>query len=574
MPLSSTPNRRKKVDLMETLAPQMLQIPDTLPQDGVAAPFIPQPGININPILFWNEVALEANRISHSNGANEEVGPPLSARALAIVHLAMYDAYARAFHNPAHLPAYLTGLPQPMLDAPANVFAGAAVASAAYTTLSDLFPSQQAFFNIALQLFQALNGPTIYGVVLGNAVATAILAARALDDDADPKGYIPTMARGDHRPDPDNVDPSKPLAQFHAPFYGTKTKPFATQLIHKLDAPPLDTPDYVDALREVRARGIAPELMGTLPAGMSRRTPSETVRGIFWAYDGAVGIGTPPRLYNQIVRRVAIAKGSSVAEMARLFALVNVAMADAGIIVWREKYIHNFWRPVLGIREHDTSMGPMATVGSSSIDPDCDSGWLPLGAPKTNQVGRKNFTPPFPAYPSGHAAFGAAALHMTRLFYGVPPGNRGPDEMFKDQAGNDLTFVSDEFNGMYGSNLGAVRPRHLRSFPGGLWQMIIENGLSRVDLGVHWIFDAFGFSKDANGKLQPNLTPKIGGVPLGLDIAEDIFNGGRMAGLKPSVAAPPSLAARATPEAAAAVDPGAVAERLGRERKRIPYLPD
>jgi vanadium chloroperoxidase len=262
--------------------------------------------------------------------------------------------------------------------------------------------------------------------------------------------------------------------------------------------------------------------------------------------------------------------------MARLFALVNVAMADAGIIAWREKYIHNFWRPVLGIREHDTSMGPAATVGSAGIDPDCDSGWLPLGAPKTNGLGLKNFTPPFPAYPSGHATFGAAALHITRLFYKVLPGDCGPDTVLQDQAGNDLTIVSDEFNGVNMDNHGTVRPRHLRSFPGGLWDMIIENGLSRVDLGVHWIFDAFGFTKDVNGKLQPDLTlpEKIGGVPLGIDIAEDIFNGGRAAGMKRAVAAPAPVAAEAAPEAAAEIAPGAVTERVGRERKRIPYLPN
>lgn len=47
----------------------------------------------MDPILYWNDVALEANRISHTNGKNEQTGPPLSSRALAIVHLAIYDAY-------------------------------------------------------------------------------------------------------------------------------------------------------------------------------------------------------------------------------------------------------------------------------------------------------------------------------------------------------------------------------------------------------------------------------------------------------------------------------------------------
>jgi hypothetical protein len=64
-----------------------------------------------------------------------------------------------------------------------------------------------------------------------------------------------------------------------------------------------------------------------------------------------------------------------------------------------------------------------------------------------------------------------------------------------------------------------VRPRHVRNFPKGLWQMIEENGRSRVYLGVHWVFDAFAVDNNGN----PDLTNNIGVVPLGIRI-EDIFN--------------------------------------------------
>ena len=64
--------------------------------------------------------------------------------------------------------------------------------------------------------------------------------------------------------------------------------------------------------------------------------------------------------------------------------------------------------------------------------------------------------------------------------------------------------------------------------------MIEENGRSRVYLGVHWVFDAFAF----NHKGEPDLTRNIGGVPLGLTIAKDIFNGSRAAGLKKSSVGP------------------------------------
>lgn len=464
----------------------------------------------MDPILYWNEVALEANRVSHSNGKNEQTGPTLSSRALAIVHLAMYDAYAGVRGNPVapvNLSPYLPGLPNPAPGASAD----AAVAAAAHATLSQLFPSQKPFFD--LKHTQA--GLQGIGLAAGHAygllVAQKLLEKRQSDPSASDNGYAASVARGAHRPDPDNPDQG-----FHAPFYGSQSRCFAVTDRHELNPPPQPgSPDYIEALRQVRAKGIAPELMGTLPENLSRRTPNETLIGIYWGYDGAAGLGTPPRLYNQIVRALAVHRGNSADENARLFALVNAAMGDAGILAWDQKYIHDLWRPVVGIREDDISLGLTAS-GNHLISEDADPSWLPLGAPKTNsQTNEKNFTPPFPAYPSGHATFGAAALHMARLFYGV--SDRSNDTLLEG-----VTFVSDEFNGMNRDNRGTVRPKHVRNFPGGLWQAIVENGLSRVYLGVHWVFDAFAVDDRQN----PDLIQNIGGVPLGLAIAEDIFSNG------------------------------------------------
>jgi Vanadium chloroperoxidase N-terminal domain len=465
-------------------------------------------------ITYWNSVAQEANRVTHTTGDSREAGargPAGSSRAFAIVHLAMHDAYFSI--NPSTtFGTYLAGLPAPAAGASAN----AAVAAAAHATLSALYPAQKAYFD-AQHAAAGLSGAGLpEGHAHGLFVAGKILDARKNDPTTGDDGYASSVAPGSHRPDPDN-----PGQGYHAPNYGARAACFAVTTRHSLDPPPkLGSLEYNDALVEVRAKGIAPELMATLPAGTAARTPAETLVGLFWAYDGAKGLGTPPRLYNQIIRQVADAQGNTVAKNARLFALVNAAMGDAGILAWDDKYVHDLWRPVVGIREHDPSMGPAGSPGNV-LDADCDLGWLPLGAPKTNEPGVKNFTPPFPAYPSGHATFGAAALQVTRRFYNVTAD--GPDSLAKDLSANNLSFVSEELNGANTDNRGTVRPRHTREFPDGLWGMIEENGLSRVLLGVHWVFDAF-MRDPATGGMD--LTQNIGGVRLGRDIANDLTTNG------------------------------------------------
>jgi hypothetical protein len=462
----------------------------------------------VDPILYWNDVVNEADRTTHTTGAPEEAGargPAGSSRAYAIVHLAMHDAY---FSINGKYDPYLTGLPTP----PPGANADSAVAAAAHATLSALYPAQKAFFD-ARHAAEGLPGgqSTADGHDFGLAVAAAILALRQNDPGLSDNGYASSVARRHHRQDPDS-----PGEGFYAPFYGSRSRNFAVTTRHHLDEPPqIGSDEYDRAIRQVRSKGIAPQLIGTLPADLlPSRTPTETVIGIFWSYDGSRGLGTPPRLYNQIVRTIAEGQANDVAANARLFALVNAAMGDAGILAWDDKYFYDVWRPVLGIREHDTSTGPTG-VGGNILDPEADPGWLPLGAQSTNSVGQKNTTPNFPAYPSGHATFGAAVLQSVRRFY-----DKG--EYSSDNLVEDLVFVSDEFNGINVDNTGTVRPRHTRNFPGGVWQMIEENSRSRVFLGVHWIFD--GFAVNENDEID--LTQNIGGVRLGLDIANDIATNG------------------------------------------------
>jgi membrane-associated phospholipid phosphatase len=462
----------------------------------------------MDPILYWNDVLLEANKTSHTDlkdGTSN--GPTRSSRAFAITHLAMYDAYFGIMKNATK--QYLTA--RPLFGGTSSPeSASAAVAAAAHATLSELYPSQKAFLDRKHLGAGLSSKQDKFAHEFGIKIARAILELRKDDPMADDNGYAAGVARGEHRQDPDN-----PGQGFHGPRYGSSLA-FAVTSLHGLNAPyALDAPEYRDGLRRVRGKGIKPELAGTLPPQSPYRTSDETLAGIYWGYDGTPNLGTPPRLYNQIVRTVAIARGFNVEQNAELFAKVNAAMGDAGIFAWRDKYRYNLWRPVLGVREDAVANGPTGTP-ANSIDAQTDTEWLPLGGPLSNGAG-KNFTPPFPAYPSGHATFGAAALHTLRRFCGTKKGDFGPDKWFEG-----LSFVSDEYNGITANNLGTVRPRHERSFKDGLWGMIVENGLSREYLGVHWYFDAFALGKDG----KPDLSVNIGGVRLGLDIADDIFDKG------------------------------------------------
>jgi vanadium chloroperoxidase len=462
--------------------------------------------------LSWNEVATEADRTTHTTLAPNEAGvrgPAGSSRALAITHLAMHDAYF-GINTGLHEPYLGTDLPTPQAGADAD----AAIAGAAHAALSALYPAQKAFFDARHATAGLVAGkPDVHGHTFGQRVAMKILALRKNDPGLGDDGYSSSVAPGHHRQDPDN-----PGQGFYAPFYGAGSHCFAVTIRHHLgDSPQPPMAEFDHAVRQVRTKGILPQLTGTLPADLVTkfppRTPTETSVGLFWSYDGAPGspsLGTPPRLYNQIVRVVADAQGNDVAKNARLFALVNAAMGDAGVLAWNDKYFYDVWRPVLGIREHDSSSGPTG-VGGDVLDSDADPGWLPLGAQNTNNVGHKNFTPPFPAYPSGHATFGGAVFQSVRQFY--CQGEYGPDNL-----ADDLEFVSDELNGTNADNTGTVRQRRVRSFPHGLWQMIQENGLSRTFLGVHWLFDAFAVTEAG----EMDLSRNVGGVRLGLDIANDI----------------------------------------------------
>ena len=427
----------------------------------------------VDVILEWNDVMLQANAADHARTAPEQGGPILTGRAFAIVSAAMYDAYNSVERIGEK---YLVAVPNAT-----SADADAAVAQAAHDALTALFPAQRTLFDTDLQttLARIRDGrPETEGRAVGAAVARQILAARANDGSATmgTPAYVANGLPGFHA-----ADPLHPNQVAYGPSAGAIT-PFAVRSTDQFDAPDLDdgTPagrlaflqsqKYTDAYNEVFALG------GNGTTTPTSRTAEQTEIGIYWAYDGRPGLGTPPRLYNQIVRTVAAQEHNTEAENARLFALVNIAMADAGFTAWDDKYDNDFWRPVMGLRNGSADGNPN-TAG--------DATWTPLGAPASNpRPGETNFTPPFPAYTSGHATFGAAAFETLARFY-------GRDDI-------SFSFTSDELNGVTVDANGSVRPLVTRTFD-SFTEAKLENAQSRIYLGIHWAFDASEGIKTGDG---------------------------------------------------------------------------
>jgi hypothetical protein len=419
-------------------------------------------------VLDWNAVALQTVADDHSPlivSSPEQRGPTRTSRALAIVHAAIFDAVNSI--DPSYEP-YLVPL-----RAPRGTSMGAAVATAAHDTLAALYPRQKADFRAALKesLAEVPNGVgELLGVAIGKFVASQVLRARR-NDGAD-------RAMSYSEPDEPGVFqtfPGEPAPL--GPQWG-KVTPFTMKRGSQFRAPPppaLDSAAYAAAYNEVKDYGGDGITTPTL------RSAEQTHVGIYWGYDGAPNLGTPPRLYNQIARTIANQEGNTQVENARMFALINLAMADAGIASWETKYAYDLWRPIRGIRQVDSDGDALDDGNAATVaDPD----WTPLGAPYSNSpTGSTNFTPPFPAYVSGHATFGAALFQTLTRFY-------GSDDIA-------FTFTSDEYNGTTWDVDGTVRPLKPRSFS-SFSQASEENGQSRIYLGVHWAFDKTEGIKQGN----------------------------------------------------------------------------
>jgi PAP2 superfamily len=370
------------------------------------------PATSPDQVIQWNRILLGILRTPGTQPAT--IHP---TRSMAILHAAVYDAVNAIAKTNA---PYLVHL-----KAPRSASEPVAAAAAAHAVLVRLYPGQAAALDadLALSLSQVPDGKAKdQGVRVGEEAAAAILTLRADDGSAaTPITFVPGANPGDYQLTPPAF--AQPVFT-HWPF----VHPFALRSANQFRPPPppaLTSPSYTDSFDEVKSLGAV---------GSTTRTPDQTQIARFW--------GAPIQNYwNEIAQTAALAHGTTLEQNARLFALLDLTLADSVIAFYDAKYTYHFWRPVTAIRAADNDGNP-ATAG--------DPNWTPLATTALD-----------PSYPGAHAVVSAAGADVLSRFFG-----------------NDESFaVTSE-----------VLPGVERTFT-SFSDAADEAGLSRIYAGQHFRFD-------------------------------------------------------------------------------------
>jgi hypothetical protein len=360
-----------------------------------------------NAVLRWNAALLQAVRLVR-------FAPPQTARALAIAHTCMYDAWA-AYDRHADGTRFGAALRRPKAEHTLE-HKTIAVSYAAHRALVDLFPSQSALFDATLRDLglDPFDYPTSLATPagIGHAACDAVLAWRHGDGAnqrgdlnggapySDYTGYAP-VNDPDHLHDPGRWQPLRAAdgtaQRFLAPHWARVT-PFALTTADELrPAPPAmpGTGEFVRQAEEVRAFS-------------AHLTDRRKAIAEYWA-DGPA-TETPPGHWARLASWVSRRDGHALDEDVVLFFALGNAMLDASIAAWDAKVFHDSVRPISAVRHLYAGQaieawgGPFQ--GTRIIPAEQFLPYLP--------------TPPFAEYTSGHSAFSAAAATVLRLFTGSP----------------------------------------------------------------------------------------------------------------------------------------------------------
>lgn len=383
---------------------------------GAAPALIIAAAAGADVVTEWNQAALNAVKATSA-------APPPTARGLAMVHTAVYDAVNSITKTHQSYKFFA--------PAPATTSKEAAAAQAAHDVLVSLFPSQSGVFatTLAGHLNAIADGPDkAAGIALGSSMAANVIASRMADGSTANPPYTPGMNPGDWQP---------ALPAFAGPAFQQYANvtcwTMPSQSAFRLGPPPsLGSAEYEAAYDEVYRLGRSNSM---------DRTPEQTDIARLWAAGG--GTVTPPGQWNKIAQQLAVNEANTLEENARMFALLNLATADAAICAWDMKTEYDYWRPITAINAADD------TNGNTPQDPT----WTPLIA-----------TPPFQAYTSGHSTFSSAAATVLAEFYG------------SDSHTFSLTADDVAITRMFTSLSAAAE----------------EAGQSRIYGGIHWQFDNQG----------------------------------------------------------------------------------
>lgn len=385
-------------------------------------------------VLDWNAIAARTVLVGQS--------PFHQARLMSITQLAVFEAVNAVTGE------YESYLETP-ISAPAGTSAEAAAIAAAHTVLKNYFPLNTTIDTDRANSLAAIpdGSAKTNGIAVGEAAAAAMIALRANDGSAPPAFYSPTSSLvGEWQTTP-NCPPAG--GQF---YQWQDVTPFGIESPSQflLPAPPALTSNlYAKAFLEVKTMGAA--------ASVDRPADRTLVARLYAAT-------SPSFALSMAARQVAAAKGLSLSENARAFALIMMGSNDSLIASFYNKYHHNLWRPETGIR-----LGALDDNRKTDDDP----AFVPFIT-----------TPCFPSYPSNHASGTNGGLEMMRRLFGA--------------AGHDITITNTV------PALGALPSVVITVQYTQLKQISDDVDDARVYGGIHWRFD-----QDAGNDLGRAIATEI-----------------------------------------------------------------